>query len=184
MTDQQIIKAIASDDQNAFRILYAKFGEKVYNTALSYIQNEHDAEEITQDVFTNIFRNAAKFQGNSSLSTWIYRITVNASLNAIKSRKRTISAAFDSEIKNLSDFEHPGILLENKENASALFKVIDSLPESQKTAFILSYIEELPQQEVADIMDTSLKAVESLLQRSKANLREKLKNLFPHRRKR
>jgi len=60
---------------------------------------------------------------------------------------------------------------------------MDCLPDNQKTAFILSYIENLPRQEVATIMDTTLKAVESLLQRAKANLRKELKKLYPHRRK-
>ena len=75
------------------------------------------------------------------------------------------------------------MLLENKENAKALFQVIDTLPDQQKTAFILSYMEDLPRKEVAAIMDTSLKSVESLLQRAKNNLRKKLKKLYPNRRK-
>ena len=73
--------------------------------------------------------------------------------------------------------------MENKENAKLLFKVIDKLPDTQKTAFILSYIEELPRQEVANIMETSLKAVESLLQRAKKKMRVELEKIFPNRRK-
>lgn len=61
--------------------------------------------------------------------------------------------------------------------------MIEYLPDNQKTAFILSFIEELPRQEVADIMETSLKAVESLLQRAKTNMRLKLEKIYPHRRK-
>lgn len=74
---------------------------------------------------------------------------------------------------------HPGVLLENKEKSKYLFKAIDSLDEKQRTAFILSYIESLPRQEVADIMDTTLKSVESLLQRAKANLRKKIAAIYP-----
>jgi RNA polymerase sigma-70 factor (ECF subfamily) len=81
------------------------------------------------------------------------------------------------------EFEHPGVLLENKENAASLYKAMECLPNSQKTAFILSYIEELPRQEVADIMETSLKAVESLLQRAKSNMRSELEKSYPNRRK-
>ena len=81
--------------------------------------------------------------------------------------------------KSIPDFEHPGILLEKKEDAKLLFLEIKTLPVSQQTAFILSLIEGLPRQEVADIMETTLKAVESLLQRAKKNLRTKLrKNLI------
>lgn len=179
----QLIQAIANGDRTAFRKLYNEFSEKVYNTAISYVQNDEDAEEITQDVFTSIFKNASKFKGDSAVGTWVYRISVNTSLNYLKKKKRFSLFNFGSPDPEQPDFEHPGILLEKKENAKVLFKVIDTLPDSQKTAFILSYIEDLPRQEIADIMETSLKAVESLLQRAKGNLRKKLEKLYPNRRK-
>ncbi|MEM9546119.1 MAG: RNA polymerase sigma factor [Bacteroidota bacterium] len=173
--DENIIRLIAEGDQQAFKKLYDQFSSMVFNTALSYAQDNNDAEEITQDVFVSIFRNAGKFRAESSLTTWIYRITVNTSLNFIKRRKR--HSFINVEIKKLDrqDFDHPGVLLENKENARILFQLIDTLADNQKTAFILSYVELLPQKEVAEIMGTSLKAVESLLQRGKKKLREKLK---------
>ena len=180
---ESLIKSIAEGNQEAFQKLYQSFAGKVYNTAISYLQNKEDAEEVTQDVFTNIYKNATKFQGDAALSTWIYRITVNTSLNAIKRKKRLSFLKFGEQSKDLPDFEHPGILMEKKEAAKTLFKVIDTLPPNQKTAFILSFVEELPRQEVADIMELSLKAVESLLQRAKVNLRTKLEKQYPHRRK-
>jgi RNA polymerase sigma-70 factor (ECF subfamily) len=76
--------------------------------------------------------------------------------------------------KEPADFDHPGVQLEHKEEAQELFHQIDSLAENQKTAFILVYIEQLPQQEVATIMNTSVKAVESLLQRAKSKLRQNI----------
>ncbi|MCB0633508.1 MAG: RNA polymerase sigma factor [Saprospiraceae bacterium] len=179
----QLLRAIAEGDRRAFRELYALYNRKVYNTALSYAQKETDAEEITQDVFTKIFRHAASFKGASSVSTWVYRITVNTCLNYIKKKKRMAFLTFGSTIDHPPDFDHPGILLEKKENAAILFKAIDTLPDNQKTAFILSFVEELPRQEVADIMELSLKAVESLLQRAKNNLRIKLEKQYPNRRK-
>lgn len=170
-----ILNAVAQNDQNAFRQLYELYSEKVYNTAISYMQNERDAEEVTQDVFVSIFRNASKFKGNSSVSTWIYRISVNTSINYLRKRKKYRVFQFGDSSKDEADFEHPGVLMENKENAKALFKVIQTLPESQKTAFILSFVEDLPRKKVAEIMETSLKSVESLLQRAKKNLRKALK---------
>ena len=82
------------------------------------------------------------------------------------------------EVHTTQTFDHPGILLEQKENARYLFEAIEELPETQKTVFILAHIEELPQKEIAAIMDLSLKAVESLLQRAKVNLRKKLGDLY------
>jgi RNA polymerase sigma-70 factor (ECF subfamily) len=181
--DLQILRRIARKDKKAFSQLYKMYAAKVYNTALSYAQSVEDAEEITQDVFVKIHRSAAKFKGNSSVNTWIYRIAVNTSLDYLKRKKRLSIVRFDKVIVNKPDFEHPGVLLENKEKAKMLFKVIDTLPETQKTAFILSFIEELPRKEVAKIMQTSLKAVEGLLQRGKNNLRKKLEKEYPNRKK-
>ena len=179
----QLIQAIANGESKAFQELYEIFSARVFNTALSYTQNEQEAEEITQDVFTNIYRNASKFKGEASVSTWIYRITVNTSLNQLKKKKRFSFLKFGEPELNKPDFDHPGVLLEKKENARLLFKVIDTLPDSQKSAFILSYIEDLPRQEVANILEISLKATESLLQRAKKNLRDKLEKHYPNRRK-
>lgn len=177
------MKAVAEGKQGAFRELYQLFSDKVYNTAISYSRNEQDAEEITQDVFASIFKNATKFKGDSEVGTWIYRITINASLNFIKKRNRLSFLNFENKTIEKPDFEHPGALIEKKEHSAFLLSAIETLPKNQKTAFILSFIEDLPRQEVADIMETSLKAVESLLQRAKANLRNQLEKLYPYRRK-
>ncbi len=147
-------------------------------------QSSSDAEEITQDVFIKLYTKAHSFQNKSSVSTWIYRISVNTSLNLIDRRKRHKSVGLDKISDQRPDFNHPGVLLENKEDAKYLFDAIDTLKDSQKTAFILSFIELLPRQKVAEVMEISLKAVESLLQRAKQNLRKDLENKFPNRRKR
>lgn len=183
ISDTKMIQAIADGNQQAFATLYERYAERVYNTALSYTKNTEDAKEITQDVFVKIYKSAASFKGNSTLNTWIYRIVVNTSLNFLKKKKRFTLFKKNLPDSQSVDFEHPGVLMENKENAAALFKAMDGLPNNQKTAFILSYIEDLPRQEVANIMETSLKAVESLLQRAKRNMRSKLEKLYPHRRK-
>lgn len=181
--EQELIQAIIDGDKHAFAALYKAYSDKVYNIAISYTKNAESAQDITQDVFVKIYKYAAKFKWNSALNTWIYRIVVNACLNYIKKQNKLLivdNSPFENQVV---DFNHPGVLLENKENATALYQVLGNLPTSQKTAFILSYIEELPRQEVADIMETSLKAVESLLQRAKSNMRKELENLYPHRRK-
>ncbi|MFZ4414213.1 MAG: RNA polymerase sigma factor, partial [Bacteroidales bacterium] len=163
----------------AFEELYSLFKDKVYNTAISYLQNIEDAEEVTQDVFLSIYVNAHTFKRNSKVSTWIYRITVNKALNKLDKRNRKPNSNIQLEDSFSIDFQHPGILLENQENAAYLFGAIDTLLPSQKTAFILVYIEGLPQQEVALIMENTVKAVESLLQRAKINLKKILIEHYP-----
>lgn len=179
----KITEAISNGDQKAFAYLYEQHSALVYNTALNYAKNEAIAEEITQEVFVKIFRKASLFKGNSKLSTWIYRIVVNTSLNYLKKNNKHTIIEGEINPNQVVDFVHPGVILENRENATALYKAIDCLPENQKTAFILSYIEELPRKEVAQIMETSLKAVESLLQRAKIKMRAELSKIYPNRRK-
>lgn len=180
--ETELITQISQGNKTAFKELYALYSDKVYATALNYLQNIPDAEEVTQDVFVIIHNKAHTFKGNSSVSTWFYRITVNASLNFLKKRKRRAFLFFEDYKKKIPDFDHPGIIEENKEKSRIMYKAINTLPPAQKTAFILGFIEEKPRQEIADIMEVSLKAVESLLQRAKANLKIKLKNLNPDRR--
>jgi len=187
MTDKELIRKIAERDQNAFRDLYELFQSKVFNTCLSYLQHVEDAEEAVQDVFMEVFGSAHEFRFDASVSTWIYRLTVNKCLDRIRHRKRQkrfafISSLFNSETGNpdfdLPDFNHPGILLENKEKAAILFKAINRLPENQKSAFILKQVEGLSQKEISEIMKTGEKAVESLIQRAKANLRKILSDYY------
>ncbi|MEM7572121.1 MAG: RNA polymerase sigma factor [Bacteroidota bacterium] len=182
ISDEALIAAIAQKDQLAFRELYGRYAAKLYNTALAYLQNEQDAEEVTQEVCLIIFRKAATFRGDSKASTWIYRITVNTALAVLKRRRIRISRAQDIPDLPLADFVHPGVLIERQEQSTYLYRVIHALPERQKTAFVLGLVENLPRQEVADIMGLSLKAVESLLQRAKQNLRQKLKEWYYERR--
>lgn len=179
----KLLLLLATGDKEALRLLYDAFSGKVYNTALSYVQDASDAEEVTQDVFVDIWRMASGFAGGSTVSTWIYRIAVNRSLDVLRRRKRkkrtaTLVRLFNPTSGKLehdvSDFVHPGIELERQEDSKVLFAAIDELPDKQKTAFILTYVENLPQQEVASVMGTSVGAVEQLLQRAKVNLRKKV----------
>lgn len=162
-----------------FEEVYNDHKKRVYNLALSYVQNSEDAQEITQDVFVAVYQSLGTFQERAAISTWIYRIAINKSLDFLKAKKRKKRFAFftslfseDSQTTKYhpQDFNHPGVLLEDKEALSALFEKINRLPDNQKTALILHKIEQKPQAEVAEIMQISLKAVESLIQRAKTNL--------------
>ncbi len=135
-----------------------------------------DAEEITQDVFVTIYQKSAQFKNQAELSTWIYRITVNKALDFCKHKKRKKRWFLRQEIAEYnepSDLYHPGFELEDKESISYIFKCIHALNEQQKTALILTKIDGFSQKEAAEIMGISPKAVESLIQRAKENLKNK-----------
>lgn len=163
---------------------------RVFNTAISFLQNKEDAEDVTQEVFIEIYHSLDSFRRQANVSTWIYRITVNRSLDFIrkknaKKRQGFLTTLFSNDSGEINldkgHFDHPGILFEKKESARVLFAAINCLKESQKTAFILFHVEELSQKEIALIMDLSPKAVESLILRAKTHLREKLKNFYNNR---
>lgn len=109
-----------------FNQLYFEYRALVYSLALHYVQNVEDAEEITQDVFVKVYQSIHTFKNNASVKTWIYRITVNASLDFItkkKSKKRFFifgkKEVTDSVYTAVSHFEHPGVTLENKEQSAS-----------------------------------------------------------------
>jgi RNA polymerase sigma factor (sigma-70 family) len=164
--------------------LYTKYGKLVYNLSLQYVQNREDAEEITQDVFVAIHQSINNFKEQSKISTWIYRITINKSLDFIRSKNRKRRFAVLTSLffgdgseahAETCHFNHPGVLMEQKEKIQHIYSLINKLPPNQKTALILNKLENKNQQEIAEIMDLSPKAVESLIQRAKAGLEKRLK---------
>ncbi len=162
------------------------------NTAQFYVQQREWAEDISQDVFIEIFRSISSFNERATLKTWIYRITVNKCLDALRAKKRQKRYGFILSIFNQNEatpfpdavhFEHPGIIAEKREFSVYLFKALEKLADAQKSAFILTQMEGLSQKETAGIMLISEKAVESLTQRAKMNLRKRLEKIYPERRK-
>ena len=158
----------------------------VYNTALGIVQNEADADDITQEVFVQVYLSIGSFKGNSKLSTWLYRITISKALDHNKKRNRKKRAGLmkslfgSAEIEKYSpvEFNHPGVQLEQKERAGELFAALNQLPYKQKVAFILHKLEGQSHQEIAEIMNKSLYAVEALMGRAKANLKIKLQDYY------
>ena len=181
-----LVSKLVKKDEEAFKILVEQYRNKVYNTSLGFVQNTGDAEDITQEVFIEIFESINGFRGSSKLSTWIYRITVTKSLDFIKAKKRkkrfaVFTSLFGEKqeiIYDPADFIHPGIKMENKELASVLFKALEKLPQNQKIAFTLNKIEDLSYGEICEVMNISLSSVESLMHRAKNNLKKILADYY------
>jgi RNA polymerase sigma-70 factor (ECF subfamily) len=182
LNEQELIEQLKRGEEQAFRFVVDSWKDMVYNTSLGLVQNEMDAEDVTQEVFVKAFESIQGFKGEAKVSTWLYRITVTKSLDFLRSKKRkkrfgyvySLFGANDELVINPADFVHPGVVNERKEAAAALFKALDSLPEQQKVAFILTRLEGLGHKEVSEVMGNTVPAVESLLQRAKLNLRDKL----------
>jgi RNA polymerase sigma factor (sigma-70 family) len=173
-----------------FEKLYHEFKTLVFNVALNYLQNIEDAEEVTQDVFVKVYHSLERFNHKSSYKTWIYRIAINQCLDFIKqknSQKRFFifgkKSQNETEYLNSTNFEHPGILMENQEDAAILFEVINTLTANQKTVFLLSKLDGMSNTDIAEIMQLSISSVESLIFRAKVALQDKLSEKFNNYRK-
>ena len=176
-----LIERLKRREESAFRSLVEQYQDLVYNTALGIVQNDSDAEDVAQEVFIQVFRSIGTFKSEAKLSTWIYRITTTRALDLLRARKskkrfgllkRLWETEEESPVENISDFNHPGVSLERKEEAAQLMTAIAQLPENQKVAFVLHKLEGLSYLEVAEVMGNTLPAVESLMHRARLNLRK------------
>ncbi|MBL7742610.1 MAG: sigma-70 family RNA polymerase sigma factor [Chitinophagaceae bacterium] len=186
MDERILVERLKQGDEAAFKTIVDTWQNMVYNTALGIVQNAEDAEDITQEVFVQVYQSISSFKGESKFSTWLYRITVTKSLDHERKKKRKKRFGFvrslfgeqNEVVVNPPDFNHPGVTLDSKENAAILFKAIADLPENQRVAFTLNKVEGLSYQEVSEVMKTTVSSVESLMHRAKNNLRKKLEDYY------
>ncbi len=175
MDDAELMERVKNGDEPAFREIVFKYQQTIYNLCLRYVGQKQDAEEVTQDVFINLYRSAENYQPRAKLSTFLYRIAVNLSLNRIRDLKRRNALSFDYLTGALGiDFQssqfNPEELYEQKEQNAYLWKAIDSLPVKQKAAVLLKRFHDLSYDEIAEVMGCSVSSVESRLHRAKKAL--------------
>ena len=188
MTDKELIKAIKKNDQQAFKQLVEDNQQLVVNTCNGFLHNIADAEDIAQDVFVEVFLSINTFREDAKLSTWLYRIAVNKSLNHIRDNKKNKNLKsiddFIASDKNLkrelpdSNTSQPEKIIEEKERSQILQYSINSLAKNQKIAFTLNKYDDLSYKQIAEVMDLSVSSIESLLHRAKKNLQKKLLNYY------
>lgn len=186
--ESALLDGCLSGSSAAYRYLVEHYKDKVFRTVIGFVHSEADAEDITQEVFIEVFRSVKKFRKESGLSTWIYRIAVNKSINYHRiKRRRKIISFFDLNdigepvIKDeqfASNDSGPDSAIENREHSVVIKSAIDSLPKNQKTAFILSKYDNLSYQEVASVMKVSVSSVESLVFRARRTLQTKLYSYY------
>ncbi len=178
MTEQDLITGLKEGNSLAFKELVANYQLPVINTCLGIVQNRHDAEDLTQDVFVEIFRSVANFRADSKLSTWIYRIAVNKSLNFVRKQKgRRWISSLEDFLKVKPEPETSGFAssdVERSETGREIHQALSSLPENQRIAFTLNKYDELSYKEIAEVMNLSVPSVESLIHRAKQGLQKKL----------
>ena len=187
MTEQELIEGLINQNRKAIGYLVNNYQKKVTKTAYYFVSNMEDAEDLSQEVFIEIIKSISRYKKKSSLSTWIYRITVNKSLDHLRKQKRrnilqTMGSFLNVSSDRTNRDDNRLAIMDtrnvDKEKREILDSAVNSLPENQKIAFILNKYEELAYKEIADIMNLSLSSVESLIHRAKLNLQKKLVNYF------
>ncbi len=182
MSEEEIIQGLQSGDERVFREVVERYQTRVFRTCLGMLHHREDAEDLAQEVFVEVFRSVKNFRADSKLATWIYRIAINKSLNHLRKQSKsrllrpleTLLGGKNEGAISGSREDMPHLAMEKNQRMQKLHAAIDALPETQKTAFLLSKFEELSYQEIAEVMGQTLPAVESLLHRAKVNLQKKL----------
>ena len=176
-------ETIMKSQEEQFRKLVGEYQEMVINTCYRFVFNHEDAEDLAQEVFVEVYRSLEQFRAESKLSTWIYRIAVTKSLDHLRRMKRIKRFGSLKRIIGVTDpsseiaappGDTPQETLEENERARILQNALDTLPDNQRAAFLLSKQDGYSNQEIADILKTSVSAVESLVHRAKKNLHDKL----------
>jgi RNA polymerase sigma factor (sigma-70 family) len=183
--DSEYVEGLKRNVEKEHAAFVHQFAPVIYNTAIHILQHKEEAEEVAQDVFMKIFQSIDTFDYSSTLKTWIYRITVNKSLDALRARKRLKTWNVFSNLFNdagevtyeVAHTDNPSASLEEQERSAVLFEVIKTLPDRQNAVFVLHYIEDLSYKEIAAALEISVSAVDSLMSRAKKQLREKLNRL-------
>jgi len=183
VTDEELVRRSKEDDERAFGELVSRYESKVYSLALRMVRNPEDAEDVLQDTFLRAYRGIKSFQGASTFSTWIYRITANSALMRLRKKQLPTVSIEDQEERetpvNIADWT-PGPVeqLMTQELQTEMDEAIEALPPEFRQVFILRDIEERSNAEVAEILDLSVAAVKSRLHRARLKVRNRLAGYF------
>lgn len=183
------VHRLRKGDEGAFTAFVEQQKARVFTLCFLILKDENDAEDAAQEVFVKIYQKLDQFREEAQLDTWVYRIAMTTSYDALRKRKRktpwlymsTLTGRTESgdnrsweEQLPVVDRLHPHASLEEKENLQKLYSAIDALPENQKSAILLHYMEGLKYEEISKILEVSFSAVESLLFRARKKLKEML----------
>lgn len=187
MNDEQLLQALRHQQPEVFRDLVDNYQRRVINICYRFVLNRTDAEDLAQEVFVEVYQSAGSFRGQSSLSTWIFRIAVSKSLDFLRRQGRAkrggrLRALFGLDNVN-ADIPAPAStapdgIMEQEERRRQLQRALNILPTKQRTAFVLSQYDGVSYKEIAEILKCSVSAVESLVHRARKSLQRELADFY------
>ena len=192
MTDRELVEKAKQGDQSAFEQLVLDNQNKIYALALRLVDDREEAADLAQEAFVKAWQGLSAFQGESSFSTWVYRLTTNVCIDHLRKKKRRegVEPAVSLDDENSGWAEpadrasDPQQVLEQSERGQALARGLARLPDWQRRVLVLRELSGLSYQEIAQALDIDLGTVKSRIARARLNLRKILLedgNFFEHR---
>ena len=182
--DNEIIALFShggANTEKAFSILVAKYGDSLYQLIRRYTKNHEHTNDVLQNVLIKVFQNLSKFNQDSSLYTWLYRIARNESLNFLDKEKRRTGVDIDAPVLEIMAGHSSLEQISGEEISALLEKAIDQLPEKQAVVFQLKYFEDLKYSEISSRLSTSEGALKASFHHAKQKIEEFLLNELNHR---
>ncbi len=187
--EEDLVRKFQGGDLEAFDKLAQIYQKKIYGLSFNLTRNQMDAQDVAQDVLLTIYRKIHTFQGKSAFSSWVYRVTLNATYMKLRSKKKEPKISIEDMLPsfNSSGYQQEKIqdwsentesLLFSNETKSVIKKAVDQLPEKEKVVFMLRDVEGLSTEKVGEILDLTIPAVKSRLHRARLFLRKKLSGYF------
>jgi RNA polymerase sigma-70 factor (ECF subfamily) len=188
-----LIDRLRGGDAVALEEVMERFAPRVHRLAYGITRNEADAEEVVQDVFLRLFRKIDAFEGRSALGTWIYRIAVNTALIKRRGKRAALEVLLEDHLPTFKDDGHregdramlladwsetPEEELLSSETRDTVRRMIAGLPDHYRVVLLLRDMEELSNEETAEILDDTVPSVKSRLHRARMALREQLTRSF------
>ncbi len=177
--DHELLQRITQQDEGAFRQLFDRHRDHVFNLAYRYTWSYADAEEITQDVFIKIYKKAGTFQHRAKFTTWLYRITVNACLNYKRRQKINIESIEAMSESGLTaqepvapDSANPETIYRRQQQAKLIRQALDQLPAKSRLAFILNKFEGYSYDEISEVLGANRNTVAALIHRAKMQIKK------------
>ncbi len=192
LSDNELIQRfVDNNDAVAFEMIVGRYMEKIYSLAYRITRDHYKSEDVMQEVYMTLIKKLHTFRGESKFSSWLYRVTANASYMMLRSEKKyehDLSledyVPYDNKGTLMGRMHHkdwssrPDIVIYVKEALKILEKAVDELPEVYRVVFYLRDIEGLTNEEVADVLDISVPATKSRIHRSRLYIRDKVSDYF------
>ena len=183
-SDIELIDAVLRGEEAAFKSLYDKYVKKVFNLAYRISGRFGDPEELTQEIFYQVYKNLKNFHGKSQFYTWLYRVATNTCLQYNRKHdKSRASSSYENLEENApmvlppSSHPLPDEEVEHRLLREDIAKRIAALPEKQKTVMILGPVQGHSYQEMSDILEVSVTVVKGRLHRARESLRSAFKDI-------